>query len=183
MRWPVVKLVPVFILVAVCAVAQTTQIRDWGVSMERNTDHIPDYELALMDELGSFGAPRSDTFRIVPRRDRVCIEVQDDGIYAISARAVWSVDGTIGVRQFSVRILRDSVWSTLAEDEDLNPSGESQTQQTVTIVDALLTGDCIGTLAYFESEKPDINFGVVSLLVTKLQLNRTERRRSWRKRR
>ena len=161
----------VFLLMAACAPAQTTQVNDSGVTVVRLTDHIPNYEIALMDQLGAFGPAQSVSSPLVPARD--CVPIQVDGVYAISARGLWSVDGTMGVREFSIRLKRNGVWTVIAEDKEpkvgkFGLSSEEHTVQTVTMIDALSAGDCVGTFAHFNSRNKVITFGAISLLVSLL---------------
>lgn len=170
-------------------VRESVQVQDWGVSLAQETDHIPNYELAAFDHIGAFGPPRAGAFRLVsgpPVFDKGCfcfvftppapncVPINEDGTYTISARAIWSLVGgtkrlpsdSTGVRELTIRLLRDGVWSTLAGDV-VGSIPTEQVQQAVTTVDTLIAGDCVGMLAFFTSQQSELNFGVTSLLVSR----------------
>ena len=185
-----IRLIAAFLLMTVSAVAQTTQVIDLGKQIARNTDNIPNYERALRDELGAFGPPRSDGFILIGTTTPECIPIPVAGTYAITARALWHPKGTVGgpvgdvasrqarlwwygsrsisTRRFAIRVLRSRVWWTLEKDTDT--VNDERLQQTVTVVEALESGDCIGTYASFESHDRRVTgilFNGLSLLVVK----------------
>lgn len=156
--------------------AQSTQIRNFGgIALDRETEYIANYRIVEFDKLGLFDRFNPNTFWLP--HPISCVPIKKTGTYMITARGIWSGDKTAtGLRELSIRILRNGVWFTFAQNITSSSKDPLQ-EQRVKMKDILYVGDCIGTLAYFTSQTSNINFGVTALLITKINRRRILRTR------